>query len=215
MTGPTLDLNRKNYFTPPVLADERKKQKASQDREYSTSIGKKDQSAPAEKKVIIDLNSSTLEGGAVGGLSYRETGEQVTVENDSDSSSTDSDSSYNSQVDVNMDLDATFAELLENPEKCAAVDRVFTDIGVPPVTDWVTRWELQKASQIQETKRIADMATASNDPKNLVRPVLKLSDPKLVLAPRRLPPISNPSLPGPSSANDQFKRWQISPYRDA
>ena len=69
VTGPTLDPNRKNYFTPPVLADERKKQKASQDREYSTSIGKKDQSAPAEKKLIIDLNSSTLEGGVVGGLS--------------------------------------------------------------------------------------------------------------------------------------------------
>ena len=69
------------------------------------------------------------------------------------------------------------------------------------MTDWVTRWELQKASQIQETKRIADMATASNDPKNLVRPVLKLSDPKLVLAPGRFPPISNPNLPGPSSAS--------------
>ena len=202
VTGPTLDPNRNNYFTPPVLADERKKRKASQDREYSTSIGKKDQSAPAEKKVIIDLNSSTLEGGAVGGLGYRETGEQVTtVENDSDSSSTDSDSSDNSQVDVGMDLDATFAELSQNPEKRAAVDRVFTEIGVPPVTDWVTRWELQKASQIQESKRIADMATAANDPKNLVKPVLK--DPKLVLAPGRLPPISNPNLPGPSSA-DQF-----------
>ena len=133
VTGPTLDPNRNNYFTPPVLADERKKRKASQDREYSTSIGKKDQSAPAEKKVIIDLNSSTLEGGAVGGLGYRETGEQVTVENDSDSSSTDSSDSDNSQV--NMDLDVTFAELLENPEKRAAVDCVFTDIGVPPVTD--------------------------------------------------------------------------------
>ena len=81
------------------------------------------------------------------------------------------------------------------------MDRVFTDIGVPPVSDWVTRWEMQKASQIQESKRIADMATASNDPKNLVRPVLKLSDPKLVLAPGRFPPISNPILPGPSSAN--------------
>ena len=91
--------------------------------------------------------------------------------------------------------------LLENPEKCAAVDRVFTDIGVPPVSDWVTRWEMQKASQIQESKRIADMATASNDPKNLVKPVLKLSDPKLVLAPGRFPPISNPNLSGPSSAN--------------
>ena len=45
------------------------------------------------------------------------------------------------------------------------------------------------------------MATASNDPKNLVRPVLKLSDPKLVLAPGRFPPISNPNLPGPSSAS--------------
>ena len=126
VTGPTLDPNRRNYFTPPVLADERKKRKASQDREYSTSIGKKDQSAPAEKKVIIDLNSSTLEGGAVGGLRYRE-GEQVTDENDSDSSSTDSSDSDDSQV--NMDLDATFAELMEDSEKGAVVDRVFTDIG--------------------------------------------------------------------------------------
>ena len=41
VTGPTLDPNRNNYFTPPVLADERKKRKASQDREYSTSIGKR------------------------------------------------------------------------------------------------------------------------------------------------------------------------------
>ena len=124
--------------------------------------------------------SSSRTGGVVGGLGYRE-GEQVTVENDSDSSSTDSSDSDDSKV--NMDLDATFAELLENPEKHAAVDRVFTDIGVPPVSDWVTRWELSKASQIQESKRIADMATASHDPKNLVKPVLKLSDPKLVLAP--------------------------------
>ena len=129
VTGPTLDPNRNNYFTPPALPDARKR-KASQDREYSTALGKKDQNAPAEKKVIIDLNSSTLEGGAVGGQSYRETGDQVTtVENDSDSSSTDSD---DSQVDVGMDLDATFAELSQNPEKRAAV------------TDWVTRWELQK-----------------------------------------------------------------------
>ena len=55
VTGPTLDPNRNNYFTPPVLADARKKRKASQDREYSTSIGKKDQSAPAEKKVILKI----------------------------------------------------------------------------------------------------------------------------------------------------------------
>ena len=99
----------------------------------------------------------------------------------------------------NMDLDATFAELLENPEKCAAVDRVFTDIGVPPVSDWVTRWEMQKESQIQESKRIADMATASNDPKNLVRPVLKLSDPKLVLAPGRFLTLFFPALHLPIS----------------
>ena len=123
----------------------------------------------------------------------------MTEENDSDSSSTDSSDSDNSQV--NMDLDATFAELLENLEKCAAIDRVFTDIGVPPVSDWVSKWELSKATQIQEAKRIADMATASNDPKNLVKPVLKLSDPKLVLAPGRFPPISNPNLSSPSSAN--------------
>ena len=109
VTGPTLDPTRNNYFTPPALADARKR-KASQDREYSTALGKKDQNAPAEKKVIIDLNSSTLEGGAVGGQGYRETGDQVTtLGNDSDSSSTDSDSD-DSQVDVGMDLDATFAD---------------------------------------------------------------------------------------------------------
>ena len=201
VTGPTLDPNRNNYFTPPVLADEREKRKASQDRVYSTSIGKKDLNAPAEKKVILDLNSSTLEG-AVGGLNYRE-GEQLTVENDSDSLSTDSsDSDSLSDSQVGMDLDATFAELLEDPDKRAAVDRVFKDIGSPPVSDWVKHMEISKASQIQEAKHIADMATVSYDPKNLIKPVLKLSDPKLVLGPGRFPPISNPNLPGPSSANN-------------
>ena len=39
VTGPTLDPNRNKYFTPPALADARKR-KASQDREYSTSLGK-------------------------------------------------------------------------------------------------------------------------------------------------------------------------------
>ena len=62
----------------------------------------------------------------------------MTVENDSDSSSTDSNDSDSNDLQVNMDFDATYAELLENPEKRAAVDRVFTDIGVPPVSDWVT-----------------------------------------------------------------------------
>ena len=156
----SLDPSRNNYFTPPVLADERKKRKASQDCEYSTSIGKKDLNAPAEKKVILDLNSSTLEG-AVGGLGYRE-GEQLTVENNSDSSSidsSDSDSLNNSQV--GMDLDSTFAELLEDPDKRAAVELVFKDIGGPPVSDWVKHMELSKASQIEQSKRQADMVTAS------------------------------------------------------
>ena len=121
VTGPTLDPNRNNYFTPPVLADERKKWKASRDHEYSTSIGKEDLTAPAEKKGILDLNSSTLEG-AVGGLGYRE-GEQLTVENDSNSSSTDSsDSDSLNDSQIGMDLDATFAELLEDPDKRAAID---------------------------------------------------------------------------------------------
>ena len=86
---------------------------------------------------------------------------------------------------------------MEDPDKRAAVDRVFKDIGGPPVSDWVKHWEITKASQIQEAKHIADMATASYDPKNLVKPVLKLSDPKLVLGPGRFPPMSNPNLPGP------------------
>ena len=195
-----MDPSRNNYFTPPVLADERKKRKASQDCEYSTSIGKKDLNAPAEKKVILDLNSSTLEG-AVGGLGYRE-GEQLTAENDSDSSSTDSsDSDSLNHSQVGMDLDSTFAELSEDPDKRAAVDRVFKDISGPPMSDWVKRMELSKALQIEQAKRLADMAAMSYDPKNLVKPVLKLTDPKLVLGPGRFPPISNPNLQGPSSAN--------------
>ena len=35
------------------------------------------------------------------------------------------------------------------------------DIGGPPVSDWVKHMELSKASQIEQSKRQADMVTAS------------------------------------------------------
>ena len=189
VTGPTLDPARLGYFTPPLLPDERKKRKASQDREYSTSIGKKDLTAPAEKKVIIDLNSSTLDG-AVGGLDYRQRS-SVTIDDKSDSDSTtessdsDSDSPNNSQIA--MDLDSTFS-LFEDPEKVAVVEKAFKDVGGPPVSDWIRLMELTKASQIELAKRQADMASASYDPKNITKLVLKPT----VATGRFLPP--NPIL---------------------
>ena len=49
VTGPTLDPNRNKYFTPPALPDA-KKRKASQDREYSTALGKKGSERPSREE---------------------------------------------------------------------------------------------------------------------------------------------------------------------